>query len=91
MIRQTSLMAHEDIQADGSAENQRMIILHFLKRYSDGLTRAEISNLLGISINAVCGRINELLKYGTCYEDGKRKNEITGKQNMILKAIMVNI
>jgi len=90
-VRATSLLAHEDIQSDGTAESQRIIILHFLRRYPDGLTRAEISSLMGISINAVCGRINELLEFGTIYEEGKRINQQTGKMNMILKAMQVRI
>ena len=82
-------MAHQEIQSDGSAESQRLAILHFLKRYPDGLSRQEISALMGISINAVCGRIKELLEFGTVYEDGKRRNSNTGKDNYVVKAMEV--
>ena len=86
MLRQTSLMAHRDIQEDGTASNQRMTILKFVRRFPDGLTRQEISRLLGIPINAVCGRCRELIKVGSLYEDGKKQDQFSRKVNMILKA-----
>lgn len=85
-IRQTSLQAYTEHQDSGEAESQRLRILHFLKRYPDGLLRAEISSLMDIQINAVCGRIKELLKFGTVYEDEKRVNMITNKLNLVVKA-----
>jgi len=88
MLRQTSLDAHNDIQSDGTAQTQKDKIKDFLKRFSDGLTRNEIHRLLGIQINAVCGRVNSLLKEGLIEEVGKRKDRFSNKENYILKAIL---
>jgi len=85
MIRQTSLFAHQDIQEDGTAESQRMTILRFI-RNNPGMTRNEISYNSGIRINAVCGRVNELIKTLSIYEDGKKIDKLTNKQGYILKA-----
>jgi predicted transcriptional regulator len=84
--RQTSLQAHEIIQSDGTASNQRMVILKYIRCFPDGLTRQEISRNLGITINATCGRINELLKLHSLYEDGKRIDRYSRKENYIIKA-----
>ena len=85
-IRQTSIQAYKDINQDGTSDTQRLAILKFLRRYSDGLTRNEISRMLDIPINAVCGRVKELLKFCSIYEDNKRKDKYTHKNNYILKA-----
>jgi len=79
-------MAHEDIQSDGTAKNQREKINEFLQKFPDGLTRNEISGLLGIRINAVCGRCKELIKSGKFYEDGKKIDQFSKKMNYILKS-----
>lgn len=86
ILRQTSMLAHQDIQADGTAKTQRMTIIKLLRRFSDGLTRQETSRLLGIPINAVCGRVRELIKVGSVYEDGKKFDKYSRKSNYILKA-----
>ena len=90
-MRQTSLQAYEDIILDGSSATQRMEILHFLRRFADGLTRQEISEMMTIPINAVCGRIKELLKTGSVFEDGRKRNKHTGKNNMVIKASSIKI
>ena len=85
-LRQTSLDAHNIIQGDGTATNQRMRILEFVRKYAYGLTRNEISGLLGIRINAVCGRVRELIKLGSLREDGKKVDKYSNKENFVLKA-----
>jgi len=84
MIRQTSIECYRNIQP--TAQNQRMIILSLIRKFSDGLTRNDISELAGIRINAVAGRVKELLKTKSIYEDGKRIDKYSGKPNYILKA-----
>lgn len=89
-IKQTSLDAYQDIQTDSTAASQRIQILHFLRRYPDGLSRYEIAKLMTININAVTGRCKELLKFGTIFEDGKRLNDDTNKMNYVLKSVKTN-
>lgn len=89
MLRQTSLMAIRDIREDGTASTQRLKVLKFVRKFPSGLTRNEISRLLGIKINAVTGRCNELMKdkYGCqLYEDGKKTDRFSKKTNYVLKA-----
>jgi len=88
MIRQTSLHAHDEIQGDGSALSQRATIRDFLMRFSEGLTRNEVSRMLGIPINAVTGRVRELIKSGLVEEIGKRRDTYSEKENYVLKAII---
>ena len=90
-IRQTSLQAHSDIQSDGTADSQRLRVLRHIRAYPEGLLRAEVSEELDIPINAVCGRIKELLKLGSVYEEGKRMNTKTHKANYILKASEIQV
>ena len=49
------------------------------------MTRQEIADNMGLQINSVCGRVNELIKYGTAYEEGMRLTK-WGKKAMIVKA-----
>lgn len=84
-VRQLSLLANSEIQSDGTALSQRNEIKNFLMRYAHGLTRNEISRLLGYRINAVCGRINELIKEGLVEETDQRKDRFSGKLNYVLK------
>lgn len=86
IVRQLSLEAFDAIQGSGIAENQRMTILKFLRKFSEGLTRNELSELLAIRINAVCGRTRELIKTKSIYEEGKKLDKYSRKENYILKA-----
>jgi len=88
MIRQTSLSAYRDIQFDGTENTQISIIYREITKYN-GITRNELSRKLGITINAVCGRVNKLIEVGLVFEEGKRADKVTGKQNYIIKAYEV--
>ena len=56
--------------------------------YSDGFTRQEVSKFLRMNINAVCGRVNELIKLGVLEEDGKKFNPDSGRVNLVVKYVM---
>ena len=77
--KQTSLEAYESIKVDGTKKSQTESIL-FLIIERPGLSRQDISKALGIAINAVCGRINELLKEGMIVENGTKKGNSGRKQ-----------
>jgi len=85
-IRQTSLDAFYEIQADGTADNQKERILNLLRKFSDGLTRDEIHDMTGIMYSSTCARIRELLKSGLVYEDGEKINK-SGKRAKIIKCV----
>jgi len=85
-IRQTSLMAYREIEADGTMGKQAMKIYKYLKFTLEGYTRNELSRFLNIPINAVCGRVNELLQAEWIVEIGKKKDKFTNKQNLVVMA-----
>ena len=84
-MNQTSLSCYEQIQMDGTTKTQTERILTLFLTSPEGLTRNELSNILGIRINAVAGRINELIKRGILIEEGKRVDKYSKKENNILK------
>ena len=85
-IRQTSLMAYYASDAEQIFGKQSYLIYDFFKRnYPVDYTRNEISRNLGIKINAVCGRINELIKAEWLEEVGKRKDTYSKKLNMMIR------
>jgi len=87
LINQNTLDAYKDIQSDGTAKSQRLRILFLIRRHN-GITRQEINKELNISINAVCGRVKELLNSSSIYESGDKIGE-SGKKNAVLKAYKI--
>lgn len=87
MLRQTSLQAYNDIRTDGSALTEKRKVYNLISSFSCGVTRQEISEQLRMPINSVCGRVNELMKNGFVFEDGKRLNPNSGKWNLVVKSV----
>lgn len=71
-MRDTSLAAHYQHSVSGALLSQRQFILKFLKD-NGPRTRQQISDVTGIPINAVCGRVNELLKQELVMDSQKVK------------------
>ena len=76
-VRQTSREAYEEMVLSGRGATQRAIVLRFLLNFHRPATRGEIAYHSGITINSVCGRVNELLKDGKIKEVDKRACTIT--------------
>ena len=72
MIRGISLEAYERHIASGKALTQWQTIYGFLKAHRP-VTRAELSDMTGIRLSSVCGRVNELIKAGLIEEYERRK------------------
>jgi hypothetical protein len=89
LMRQTSLIAYTDIQNDNTQLSQKQIIYNTIKLYADGLTRNEISYFTGIRINAVCGRVKELLDEmpPKIVEFTQRLDRNSGKKNLVVIAV----
>jgi hypothetical protein len=71
-------MAYDEVQGSGKDVTQAgEILLHIIpgKDYS----RQELKRLTGFEINAICGRVNELLKSGVLEEGEIRSCEVTGR------------
>ena len=58
----TSLVGHREHILSGKATSQRNRILACLFESAVPLCRRQIMKLTGIEINAVCGRVNTLIK-----------------------------
>lgn len=68
-------------RATGKLKDQQAVILSYLRSEPIvPLSRNEIARWLGIPIQSVCARINELVGAGLVADDVKRKkDEITGR------------
>lgn len=78
MIRATSKAAFIDLNESGKATTKRIQIMWCIAA-NPGCSRLEVSQLTGISINCVCGRVNELLAAGTIKENGCKHDSGTGR------------
>ena len=84
-IRQESLQAYYHEGNQKKFGNQAMTIFRLLRNYPEGFTRNEISKLLNIKINAVCGRVNELIQAEWLIEDGKKLDEYSNMRTNIVR------
>lgn len=83
MIKQTSLEAYNSLIADGKKKTHGQRLYSLIQWFnSEGKypSRADLCKVSAMPINAVCGRVNELLKRGVidvvttgiCETTGKR-------------------
>jgi hypothetical protein len=61
-----SKSAYEELQS--YFPKQRAKVMATVVNFVGGLTRQEIADLSGLSINSVCGRVNELINEGALIE-----------------------
>lgn len=80
-VRQTSRDAYHRAKFSGKLTAQQQRIVDWMRPRVGGATRQEIAQGTGITINATCGRVNELLdpEIGALRETGKRRCRITGE------------
>ena len=84
MVRVTSRLAYNEINADGTLRSQKDIIFSAINMIPQhdrdfGISLKEIARQTGFEINAVAGRVNELKKEEFIKECSKRKCRITGR------------
>jgi len=91
-VRSTSKRAYEVLMDEGVCGDQRLSVFRsIVSSGKDGITRQEIGEDTELPINAVCGRVNELLKEGRVFEGGEtRTNPVSEKQNLIVRAMKYN-
>jgi len=88
-VTETSRKTYRKLISEGKRESQAQLIIKALLRRVDGLTYNELSRVLGIKINAVCGRMNELRRIESFDGElliicgGVTTDEYTGVKNMI--------
>ena len=78
-VRQTSREAYARAKVSGKLTAQQKAVMAWLKGRIGDATRQEISKGSGIAINAVCGRVKELLDAGEIVETGRRRCRVTGE------------
>ena len=75
-MKDTSLDAYSEIKPELGARQKAVLdTLTYLKN----ATNTEISKYMGLPINQITPRINELRKKGRVTEGGKRECKVTGK------------
>ncbi|QHJ79449.1 MAG: hypothetical protein [Caudoviricetes sp.] len=83
-IKQTSKDAYRDVITGGTAHTQAQKVLQTLHYREGGMSRKELSVSLSLPINAVTGRVAELLAAGQIYVSGTDTCAFTGKTVEIL-------
>ena len=79
MVRETSLVAYNQLKIEGKELTQKQRILKLINEENKPMSRKEISAVTGYEINAITGRVNTLLKEGKIKEVDKRRCQITNK------------
>jgi len=80
MIRSTSLDAYNEIAP--TLGKRQQLVLKAIKRASRAVSNRELAKYLGLEINQITPRVNELVKLGLVFADCKRVCRI-GKRNAI--------
>lgn len=86
-IKETSWQAYQEILRGGVAKKQAEKVLQTINFYPEGVSRATISRAMGMPINSVCGRVNELLASEVIYVAGTAKCPVTGRNVEVLKVV----
>ena len=79
MIRETSLVAYNQLKIEGKELTQKDRILKLINEENKPMSRKEISVVTGYEINAISGRVNTLLREGKIKEVDRRRCKITKK------------
>jgi hypothetical protein len=78
-VQDTSINTYYDIIKEGLVGQKQIEVLGYIGKYPNS-TDKEISIGLGININCVTGRRNELVKLNIIEENGKRLCNITRRE-----------
>jgi len=87
MVTQTSRGAYRGHVISGKARTQRGQIYQLILKSAVPLNRRQISSLLQIPINAVCGRVNSLIKSDAIKVAFVSKDPVTDKRVEYLQAV----
>jgi len=84
MIRNTSTLAYNDIKSTlGARQRVVLDIIHYL----EAPTNLEISRYLGLPINTITPRTNELVKKGLVCNAGQKICSISGRMAYAWRSI----
>lgn len=81
MMRDTSLDAFSEIRRELGPRHKAVLdtINHIINTKNTYPTNLEISKFLGIPINSITPRTNELAKLGKIWNNGKRTCKVSGR------------
>ena len=88
MVKSTSRSSYYQHVIEGKAKTQREQILECLKD-SKPLTRLQISDITGIRLTSVCGRVNALIENGQVSVDHEGIDPATNRPAEYLTAELV--
>lgn len=74
------------LQTSGKGAHQRARVLLELTKNPSGLTRNELARNLRVPINAVCGRLDELLHEDLVIRGAPRPSTVSGRLNETFRA-----
>jgi len=77
-VAYTSVIAYEEHKNSGKVGLQAMLIFNNMEENKD-YSRRELSELTGIELSSICGRVNEMLKIGMVEEADPRPCQFTQK------------
>lgn len=87
-VRDTSMIAYRALKYSGRLTRQQKLVVELMlgNRQRD-YTRQELSDSLQIGINAICGRVNELMRepLQVLEECGRRRCRVTGERANALR------
>lgn len=75
-VTATSYRSYRELLDTGKVRGQQFKILNAM-REGRAYTRRELTALTGLEINAVCGRVNELLQSGALVKAHEVKDPVT--------------
>ena len=87
MVRNTSIIAYNDLKNSGKQPTQNQLILNALKKNVRPMSLQEICDITNMQINAVSGRVNDLKKANQVVEAPTRKCTITRKTITPVRAL----
>ena len=87
MVRNTSIIAYNDLKNSGKQPTQKQIILNALKKNVRPMSLQEICDITNMQINSVSGRVNDLKRAKQVVEAPTRKCTITRKTITPVRAL----
>ena len=81
--------SRNEAYADSVAEHpdqRSRVLLAISKARVDGVTREELSQLLGLPIPSICGRVNELKKLDLVVDTERRRETSSGRKAAVIVA-----
>lgn len=90
-VKETSWASYQEITRGGVAKTQAEKVFQTMQYYSgNGVSRAELAEDMNLPINAVCGRVNELLKAEVIYVAAVERCGSAGRKVEKLKVVNYN-